>query len=220
MREALRRYDANVRDYTCTFEKQERVGNRMTAHQVTNVKFRESPFSVNMLWTQNEDQARRAIYVEGWWTDKSGQKLALVEPAGSVARLFVNNVFRPIDGADAQKAARRPIDQFGFANTLKRILKFCDIAEKRNELDIKYVGEGEVDGRPTYRLERRLPYTNETGRYPDRLLVVHLDKEHFLPTSCSSYADEARTQLLGRYVMTDAQFNVGLTDRDFMKKGK
>jgi len=29
---------------------------------------------------QNADKARRVIYVDGKWTDKSGQKLAIVEP--------------------------------------------------------------------------------------------------------------------------------------------
>jgi hypothetical protein len=219
-RAGLASYEARVRDYTCTFEKQERVGGRMRTRQLTQVRFREKPFSVNMLWLENEDKARRVIYVEGRWTNKHGEKLAVVEPAGSIARVFVNDVLRPIDGDEARAASRKPIDQFGFANTLRRILKICDLANKRKELDIRYVGESTLAGRPTYMFERRLPYTDESGLYPDRLLIVHLDKEYLLPTSCASYADEARTTLLGRYVITDVRFNVGLTNRDFARKGE
>lgn len=219
-RAGLARYETRVHDYTCTFEKQERVGGRLTAQQVTQVRFREKPFSVNMLWTENEDKARRVIYVEGRWTSKHGEKLGVVEPAGSIARLFVNDVLRPIDGAEARAAARKSIDQFGFANTLRRILKFCDLGAKRKELDIRYVGEGTLAGRTTYMFERRLPYTDDDGRYPDQLLVVHIDKEYLLPTSCASYADEAQKELLGRYVLSDVRFNVGLTDSDFARKGK
>ena len=219
-RAGLARYEARVHDYTCTFEKQERVGGQLTAKQVTRIRFRDTPFSVNMLWIENEGKARRVIYVEGRWNGKHGERLAVVEPAGSIARVFVSDVLRPIDGDEARAASRKPIDQFGFANTLRRILKICDLGESRKELDIKYVGEGMLAGRPTYMFERRLPYTNEGGRYPDRLLIVHLDKEYLLPTSCSSYGDEAKSELLGRYVLSDVRFNVGLADNDFARKGK
>ena len=61
----------------------------------------------------------------------------------------------------------------------------------------------------------------ECGRLsPDRLPSVHLDKENLLPMCCISYADEAKTKLLGRYVLTDVKFNVGLTEDDFARKGE
>ena len=61
LRVAQERYDRTVHDYVCTFSKQELVGGRLTAEQVTFVKFREKPFSVNMLWVKNADKAQRAI---------------------------------------------------------------------------------------------------------------------------------------------------------------
>jgi hypothetical protein len=219
-RAALKRYESKVDDYTCTFEKQERIGGRLTAEQVTQIRFREKPFSVNMLWIQNEDKARRVVYVEGRWTGKHGERMAVVEPAGSVARLFVHDVLRPIDGEEARRAARKTIDQFGFANTLRRIVTICDLATKNHELDIRYKGESTFGGRPTYLFERRLPYSNDNGIYPDRLLVVHLDREHLVPVSCCSFADEEKSQLLGKYVTKDMRFNVGLTDSDFARNGR
>jgi hypothetical protein len=215
LRIALDKYDHSVRDYVVTFTKQELVGSRMTAEQETRVKFREEPFSVNMLWTRNADKVRRAIYVEDKWTGDHGEKLAIVEPAGAIARFFVDYVKRPIDGPDARKAARRRLDQFGFRNSLRLILKYCDKAAERGELGLAYLGSGEIDGRPTYVIERRLPYNGDETLYPDRVLVVHLDKELLLPTCCEAYADDAKTKMLGRYMLTDAEFNVGLTDADF-----
>ena len=220
LRVAQERYDRTVQDYVCTFSKQELLNGRLTAEQVTRVKFRERPFSVNMEWIKNADQAQRAIYVEGKWTGENGEKLSVVEPAGAIARVFVNEVMRPIDGPDARKAARRRIDQFGFANSLRLIVKYCDLSAKRNELDLKYVGDSAVGERPTYVIERRSAYTGEEGVYPDHLLIVHLDKESLLPMCCISYADEARTKLLGRYVFTDVKFNVGLTEGDFAREGE
>lgn len=220
LRVAQERYDRTVHDYSCTFSKQERVGGRVTAEQVTRVKFRESPFSVSMLWVKNADKAQRAIYVEGKWTGKNGEKLSVVEPAGALARVFVDDVMRPIDGPEAKKASRRRIDQFGFANSLRLIVKYCDLSAEHNKLDLKYVGDGTVGGRATYVIERRSAYTGDEGVYPDRLLIVHLDKENLLPLCCTSYADEAKTKLLGRYVLTDVKLNVGLTEHDFARKGE
>lgn len=217
---AQERYDRTVHDYVCTFSKQELIGGRLTAKQVTHIKFREKPLSVNMLWVKNADKAQRAIYVEGKWTGPNGEKLSVVEPAGAIARVFVNDVMRAIDGPDARKAARRRIDQFGFANSLRLIVKYCDLSAKHDALDLKYVGDGAIDGRPTYVIERRLAYTGEQGVYPDHLLIVHLDKENLLPISSTSYADEAKTKLLGQYVLTDVKFNVGLTESDFARKGE
>jgi len=220
LRVAQERYDRTVHDYVCTFSRQELVGGRLMPEQVTLVKFREQPLSVNMLWVKNADRAQRAIYVEGRWTGNNGEKLAAVEPAGAIARLFVDDVMRPIDGPDAKKASRRRIDQFGFANSLRLIVKYCDLSAKHNELDLKYVGDSAVGERATYVIERRSAYTGDEGVYPDHLLIVHLDKESLLPMCCISYADEAKTKLLGRYVITDVKFNVGLTDGDFARKGE
>jgi len=99
------------------------------------------------------------------------------------------------------------------------IVKYCDLSAEHNELNLKYVGDSAVGERPTYVIERRSAYTGEEGVYPDHLLIVHLDKGTLLPMCCISYADEARTKLLGRYVLTDVKFNVGLTDGDFARKG-
>lgn len=218
-RAAMERYQRSVHDYTCTFEKQELVGGRLTTEQVTEVKFREKPFSVNMVWTKNADKARRVIYVEGKWTDDKGQRLAVVEPQGVIARALVDYVMRPIDGSDARKAARRRIDQFGFANSLQLIMKYTELGLQRQEVELKYVGDSDWPGRPCYVIERRLPYTDDNGVYPDRVLMVYVDKEYLLPTCCISYADEAKTKLLGRYMLKNVRFNVGLSDRDFARDG-
>ena len=52
----LERYDRSIRDYTCTFAKQELLGRKLSTEQVMNVSFREKPFSVRMEWVKNEDK--------------------------------------------------------------------------------------------------------------------------------------------------------------------
>ncbi len=214
LREAQRRYREEVIDYTCTFSKQENLDGKLSKVQTIDVKFREKLQSVYMHWAKNPGKARRVIYVKDRWT-KNGEPQALCEPEGAIARVIVRSILRPIHGAEAKAASRRTIDQFGFANALDLIIKYSLIARERNELKLAFVGTGNVDGRPTYVYERRLPYAGEGGEWPDRVLVYHLDTETLLPLSCASYADDAKQQLLGRYEYTDVKLNIGLTEADF-----
>ena len=213
----LKEYQRNIRDYSVTFTKQELVRNKLTAEQVTTVRFREAPHSVDMLWTQNPGRAGRVLYVAGRRVDEEGNELALCKPAGILGGIGIK-VWRAIHGGDAQREARRTIDQFGFKSTLELIIKYSEQAAAEGMLDLVFVGDGSIDGRPTYVFERRLPYTGEDEPYPDRLLVAHVDKEWLLPTGCFSYSDDVGADLLGRYLLTDADFNIGYQDTDFDAK--
>jgi hypothetical protein len=207
-------YQRNIRDYRVTFIKQEIVGEKLAPEQVTEVRFKDTPLSVDMVWTQNPGRADRVLYVRGAKVDKAGNEMALVRPAGILGGIGIK-VWREIHGPDAQREARRTIDQFGFKHTLELIIKFSEMAAAEGKLELTFIGDGTIDGRPTYVFERRLPYTGQEQPYPDRLLVVHIDKEWLLPTGCFSYADDGAENLLGRYVLTQAQFNVGYSDADF-----
>ncbi|MCK4659654.1 MAG: DUF1571 domain-containing protein [Phycisphaerae bacterium] len=213
----LEQYNRNIHDYHVTFTKQELVGNKLTAEQVTEVRFKESPFCVDMVWTENAGRAGRVLYVEGDRVDKKGNKLALIKPSGILGGIGIK-VWRAIHGRDAKREARRTIDQFGFKNTLNLIVLYSHKANAEGKLSLEFVGNGMIDGRPTYVFERRLPYTGQEEPYPDRLLVVHMDKEWLLPVGCFSYADDDGAELLGRYLLTRAEFNVGYAAADFDAK--
>ncbi|MHC4064368.1 MAG: DUF1571 domain-containing protein [Planctomycetota bacterium] len=208
-------YLGTYRDYECTFTKQERIGSEITKEQETLVRFREEPYSVNMRWVRNRAEAAHVVYVEGRWPDKRGRDQAWCEPAGAIAKLFVPKILQPIHGKRADRASRRTIDQFGFRNTLELIIKYSEQAAARDVLDLRYVGPGAVNGRPTYVFERRLPYTGQEEPYPDRLLVFHIDRQWLVPTACYSYADDLGDDLLGKYLLTDVTFNHGFTDEEF-----
>ncbi len=214
---ALDRYDRSVRDYRCNFVKQELVGGKLTDEQVIETLFREKPFSVRMKWVKNADKCEQVLYVEHQWV-KDGQDLAVIEP-GPIARLFVPYVMRPIHGRDAERSSRRTIDQFGLRNSMELTLKFVKRAREQGVPHVfAYAGRGEVDERSTFVFERQLPYTDEQGEWPDRMLVVHVDEELLVPTSCTAYADLDKTKLLGRYQSTNIELNVNLPDSTFTKE--
>jgi len=214
LREAQKRYRQRVMGYTCTFYKQELIDGKLTKRQEVQVKYRENRKSVYMHWTKNPGKARRVIYIEDKWT-KDGLPAALCQPEGSIARLLVSKILMPINGPDAKAASRRTIDQFGFANALGLILKYSVMADGEGTLKLALKGEAAVHDRPTYVFERTVPFTGEDGKYPDHVLVYHLDKETLLPVLCESYADLAKTQLLGRYEYANIRLDVALTDADF-----
>ena len=215
---ALDRYDRGVRDYTCTFSKQERLGGQLSPDQVIATSFREKPYSVRMEWQKNPDRVARALYVVDRWTE-NGRHMALIEPAGAIAQLFVSYVMRPIDGDEARKNSRRLIDQFGLRNTLVLTLKFANLSREKGLLSFTYKGNSEIGGRPTMVFERHLPYTGEDGPWPDRVQVLHLDRELLVPALSASYADEDKQVLLGRYQCTDIKLNPNLPDSVFTKEG-
>lgn len=215
-REGVDRYHKNIRDYRCVLVKQERIEGTLRPIEEIEVRYRESPKSVYMIWRQNPDQARRALFIDApEFVDDKGRKTARVEPNGALVRLVISDIMMPIHGERATKASRRTIDEFGFLSTWEIFERYNDVARRNGVLDLQYAGEGQVDGRPTHVLVRRLPYNGPNSGYPERRLVLHVDKEWMVPTAVFAYADDAGKELLGSYQFTQVQINPGLTDADF-----
>ncbi len=217
LKQARDDYDRRIRDYVCDFTKQELLGGRLGDEQLAQAKFREGPFSVYMHITKNAGRARRLLYVKDRIV-KNGRQHVLVEPEGPIARLLVKSVHRPINGRDARRASRRIISEFGFARSLDLLIKYADISQDRDRLDVRYVGEGEIDGRPTHVIERWLPIDDDSYPWPDARVVIHMDQEWNLPIACYSYGDHEGKILLGKYIYSDVHLNVGLRDTDFDPK--
>ncbi len=217
LKQARDDYDRRIRDYVCDFTKQELLGGRLGDEQLAQAKFREGPFSVYMHITQNPARARRLLYVKDGIV-KNGRQQMVVEPEGPIARLLVNSVERPIDGRDARRDARKTLADFGFARSLDLLIEFAEIAKQKGRLDIRYVGVGEIDGRPTYVIERLSPIDDTSYPWPDARVIVHMDQEWHLPVACYSYEDLEATRLLGKYIYTNVRLNVGLQATDFDRK--
>ncbi|UCE61558.1 MAG: DUF1571 domain-containing protein [Phycisphaerales bacterium] len=207
-------YLAWVSDYRCDFAIREHVAEVLSEEEHIEVLFRQEPFSVHMRWRGESRPAHRLSYVAGRW-NVDGQEYALVVPSGVLRWLAPAGVKQDIHSPLMRAASTRPVDQFGFLNTLDFIINYCESARDDPAYDLSYVDIDVVDNRPCYVFERRLPYTGTDGPYPNRLLVLYIDAEWLVPTTCLAYADDAAQELLGSYITTSAQFNVGLTDEDF-----
>ncbi|MBN2447358.1 MAG: DUF1571 domain-containing protein [Phycisphaerae bacterium] len=192
-------------EYHCVFLKQERMNGKLGTRQTIDVRYREEPRAVYMTWLENAGKVKRTLWVEGQNLSIKGEEQALVEPAGRLARLVVDEVKIPIHGDQARKASRYPIDRFGFHATLERLCSDNKRFDELGGMAWEYAGRGSLDGRPTLVLIRHLPYTGPEGAYPDARLVVHIDQEWVVPVAVYSYADENEETLIGSYETTQVK---------------
>jgi hypothetical protein len=199
-------YDKRVQDYTCTLIKQERIGGTLGKPQVVAAKYMRDPYSVALAWKKNAGRADRVLYVKGKYGDQM-----LARPAGFFA--FIGTVKRDPAGKAAMKSTLRPVNQFGFSNSLESLEKVYRLAEKRGELTESFKGFGvhEETGRKAAILVRELPAREG---YPAARTVVHIDTEYLVPTVVEGYDWDGK--LLCRYIFKDIKFNVGLTEEDFL----
>jgi outer membrane lipoprotein-sorting protein len=203
--QAIKNYQSTIKDYTCTFIKQEMVRGKLTEEQKIKVKFREGPFAVFMQWVENPTLVDRVLYVKGHNDDQ-----AMVKPAGFLGWFVRSHVNRPVNSPDAAKVSRRRLDQFGFDNALKLIRDANKRAETKGELRFAFSGASTFNNRPTYVFERFLP---DKPEYPDQHMIVHIDQKWLVPLSTTCY--DARGRLLGKYVFQDVNLNVGLSFKEF-----
>ncbi len=222
LKQARDSHIASIRDYRCTMVKQELLPSGLSAEQEIEAFHRLEPYSVVLNWKRNPGLASRVIYIEDKWdkADEDSPELraqALAQPENSAARLLVPSIKIPIHGMAAKRTARRAIDEFGFKRTLDLLIQYCVIADTRNELKLEFLGEKHFDGRPVWVIRRHLPYTGESGIYPDRTAEIYLDQEFKLPIAVYCYSDDAMRpeNLLGKYEYRDIELNIDINDKVF-----
>jgi len=214
LRHCVAHYDRTIKDYRCLFFVRERLGGTLGTTQEMDILFREEPFSVDVHWITGATGADRVNFVAGRWK-RDDKELALIDPHGWLGLLAPGGVRRNIHAPDVLASSRRPIDQFGFRNTLKWFIHYSELASGDPRFDLRCVGGSRFDGHPCLVFERRLPYEGPGGAYPDRYQRMYLDAVWLIPRASFAYADDAGKQLLGSYVARDIHFNLGLTDKDF-----
>lgn len=213
LEEALTVYRTTpVRDYTCTFAKQERIDGDLGKRQVTRVRFLAKPFAVAMMWTENPPRGDALIYVSGWWKSKDGKSQMLVRPTSSFLRALVGgSILRDPEGPDATKASLKPVTAFGLESMIQNLLDVYRQALDRGECQMRYDGVSTVGDRKCIVLLRLLP--PDKG-YPAERTKTYLDVETLMPLRVIGHDLQGR--LLVDYTFTDVQYNVGLMLADFV----
>jgi hypothetical protein len=204
LRKSLRWCDERVLDYTCQFEKQEKIEGVILKTETMQMKFRAKTFSLYLKWVGDVTAGQEALYVEG----QNDGKVA-VHPSGLLG-ILVRKVMVDPTSKLALKHSRRPVTFAGMANMLRLIIPQCERARANGDLTLTYEGLRDQNGRPAYVFKRVLPKKND---YPCPVLTIFIDQQFMICVRTDAYDWDGT--LLSQYIYSDILINPGLKDADF-----
>ena len=202
---------AALRDYACTFTRQERVNGVLGAEQVAELRYRANPQSIAVRFARPESMAgASASYVAGKRLEQSK-----VRPVG--AKGLDRFVLVPLDDPKATLDGRHPVTGYGVAATLDRLAKAVATEKAMNNPVDVYPSDFQFAGRAVTRYEvlTRRPHAH---RYAYKMLVF-VDNQTKLPVRWEAQdAPKPGTtagDLIEAHSYTDLRANVGLGDAAF-----
>jgi hypothetical protein len=196
-------------DYTLIFTRHERRGLFRTLHGPERIRcwFRRDPFSVRMLWLDEDIKYGESTYVAGeygnkvrfitrWWSPP-----LLPPPAINAVDLMTPIVFGE---------SKRPMTDFGLERLLERTLK--SMAEAGDNVTLTYEGllTLEDGGPPVHHLH--LEYRDTKHKAP--LQELYIDVATDLPAGTIIKLPDGRIE--DAYFYRDIDTSVELTDADFL----
>jgi hypothetical protein len=217
--EGLRHIREDVRDYTATVIKRERIAGKVGDPVYMQIKIRHEqkeqgrvvvPFSVYIRFLLPKSwEGREAIWVEG----RNGDQI-IAHDRGilNLLRLRVNP-----RGRLAMFGNRYPITEIGVLNLVEKLVERAQRERQSADGEVRYLEDAKVDGRPCTLIQvTHQERTPESDFYRARIFV---DKQLNLPIRYAAWDwpadDGGPPQLLEEYTYRDVQINVGLTDQDF-----
>jgi hypothetical protein len=199
-----------VRDYTCTFLKRERIDGRLTAQHAMAMKVRAQPLSIYLKF-QAPNAGREAIYVAG----RHGGR-ALVHDVG-LGKLIAGTLALDPRGSRAMDDCRHPITEAGIGHMIDQIAQRWEAEMTPGETRVVINPQVLVGKRPCTLIESTHPQ-----RHPNYLfhqVKVYIDRELGLPIRFEAYdwpqAPGRPPELVEEYTYLNLRLNVGLRDHDF-----
>jgi Protein of unknown function (DUF1571) len=200
----------SVEDYTCTFYKRERIGDRLGPTHVMLMKVRTSPHSVYLKFKQPA-QGREAIYIAG----RNGGKL-LAHDVG-LNKLLAGTLQLEPTSARAMEECRHPITEAGIGSLLDTLAKRWAVELNPDESKIQFTSDMLVGKERCSMIESIHPQRRPHFMYYK--VRVFIDDELGLPIRFEAYEWPKRPQLdpelAEEYTYTELKLNVGLKEIDF-----
>ncbi len=219
--DVLNRIDEEVRDYTCTLVRRERVDGEWPSYfQRLEAKVRHEhrgeneavePFAVFIEFQNPRRMAgRRVLYVtDRWHGDLVARRGGSQTP----------NMTRQLDPSSplAMEGNRYPITEIGIRNLTARLIAFMQRELDHDDCEVKIFKNAKLQGRACTHIQ-----VTQTARRPDsrfRVARVLIDNELKLPVYFASFGwgktDDDKPVPLEEYAYINIKINVGLTDLDF-----
>jgi hypothetical protein len=200
----------NIRDYTCTFTKRERIKGQLTPLYVLMMKVRTQPRSIYVK-TRQPSPGREAIYVVG---QNDGKVLA--HDAG-LNKLLAGTVRLEPTGGRAMTGCRHPISEAGIGPLLDTLQTRWSFELAPTEAVVAFREDQMVGTRRCTMIETTHPHQQpELMFYRVRLFI---DDVLGLPIHFEAYdwpsSPQAPAETVEEYTFSDLRLNVGLSDLDF-----
>ena len=202
---------ANVKDYSCTMVKRERIDGKLGEHQYIFAKIRHEPFSVYLYFLAPDDvKGQEVIYVDG---RNDGNMLA---HAGSGVRAMVGTVSLKPDGALAMQGNRYAVTEIGVENLAKRLVEVAEHDKQFGECEVNFFPNAKVNGRICTCVQVVHPVPRRNFRF--HLARVFIDDELLIPVRYEAYdwphEQGGQPVLMEEYTYMNVKTNNGFTDAD------
>jgi hypothetical protein len=222
--EGLAHIQTDIRDYTATLVKRERIDGELMPQEFMKVKIRNRkvdadgrvtvPFGIYLKFLKPKEMAgRECIWVEG----ANNNKLLGHEVPG------IKNVFTvrlDPSGWFAMKGNRYPITEAGIETLTRRLIGKGERDRKRGECDVKFYKGAKINGRVCTLLQVTHPVPRPYFDF--HLAQIFIDDELQVPVRYAAYlwpkTPGGKPVLEEEYTYLDMKLNVGLTDEDFNYK--
>ncbi|MDX9703807.1 MAG: DUF1571 domain-containing protein [Candidatus Auribacterota bacterium] len=210
---ALEKY-TTIHDYSARFTRRERVKGQMQKPEEFFIKFRK-PFDLYMKWISGPNKGWELIYARGKYNNQ------VVVHVTGLANLFLPTLQLDPAGALAMMNNRHSILEFGLGHVIENYYRDVSTAINLGELDVEYLGEESVDGRPCWVIQTTLP--PDSTEYYCYQAKLFFDQEYKIPTKMLFYEwndERKRPELIEEYTYEDISFNNRFTDYDFDRYNK
>jgi hypothetical protein len=209
---AMNNIRANVKDYSCTMIKRERIDGKLNEPEFMHLRVRHEPFSVYMYFLGPERlRGQEAMYVAG---KNNGN---LLGHAGSGIRKVAGTVQLLPTGVMAMAGQRYPITEIGFYNLTKRLVEVGEQDKMFGECEVKFYKGAKINKRSATCIQVVHPIPRKNFRFHKALIFV--DDELNVPVRYEAYDWPDRPGgpplLLEEYTYTDIKINNGYTDQSF-----
>jgi hypothetical protein len=200
----------SITDYTCTFYKRERIGDRLGETHVMHMKIRTSPHSVYLKF-QQPAHGREAIYIAG----RNGGKL-LAHDVG-LNKLLAGTLSLEPTSARAMEECRHPITEAGIGALLDTLAKRWALELNPEESTIRFHNDMLVGKERCSMIESIHPHRK--SHFLHHKVRVYIDEDLGLPIRFEAYDWPKRPhlepELTEEYTYTELKLNVGLQEIDF-----
>jgi hypothetical protein len=199
-----------VHDYTCTFQKRERIDGRLTAPHIMVMKARTQPNSIYFKF-QTPNKGREAIYVAG----RNGGRI-LAHDVG-FGKLLAGTMRLDPKGTMAMEDNRHPVTEAGIGHMIDTIARHWEIELSTGESLVSIHHDVRVGDRTCTMIEAVHP--KKKAEFLFHSVKLYIDHEHGLPIRFEAYDwpkhPGAAPELVEEYTYLNMRVNVGLRDMDF-----